>query len=133
MKWLVCLFLTAGIALSNFGSVVCRGDDGNVKIESLWHACCSETGTAHFLIQSTLERDHHEDCADCTDLPLLHDSLAHRYAFRILRAESYIDHSPAVPYIPLYDKTVSVFRRALPEMPTVSEPSAVLSATVLLC
>ena len=129
----VCLLLMAGITLSNFGGIMCLGEDGHVKVESYCHPSCNDSEGPRRLEEVTTDSDNHDDCADCTDLPLLHDSLAHRYAFRILRTGSYIDYSIAVPYIPHRDRAVSAFIRVLPKIPTVSEPFAVLSTSVLLC
>jgi len=78
MSWPVCLLFVAGLALGSPGSVLCVGDDDHVKIESVCQPCCGDSETACNLTLSGSKHDHHDDCADCTDLSLTQGFLSQR-------------------------------------------------------
>ena len=78
LSWPVCLLFVAGLTLGNSGSVLCVGDDDHVKVESVCQPYCNDSEAGCILRQPGSNHDHHEDCANCTDLPLIQDFLSQR-------------------------------------------------------
>lgn len=62
----LCLLLITGLILNSFGDVLCIGEDGQVKVESLCQPCCS--GDDDICLINEDENENHDDCYDCEDL-----------------------------------------------------------------
>jgi len=78
LTWLVCLIFSSGIGINSITGVVCVGDDGHVKYESLCQPCCSGSATDCTLDEKQGEPDHHGCCGNCTDLSFFQDPLLKR-------------------------------------------------------
>ena len=74
--WPLCLLFVAGLTIGGNGSVVCVGDDGLVKVESVCEPCVDEAGEACRVEQVDVEHDHQDECVNCTDLPVDQNSIS---------------------------------------------------------
>ena len=133
LTWLVCLLFCLGVCLSSSAGVVCLGDDGHVKVESLCQPCCGESIDECALENSESETDHHDCCGNCTDLPLFqnplwkHSSVEFNYDNVLMTAAS---------ANPCFHRNVLSTRNTIPlnanKAPSNKSPD-LLSTTVLVC
>jgi len=68
--WLMSLFLLVGIVISSSGGVLCVGENGHVKIESMHHHGDVDCDQTICLVSSESELEHHSHQGNCSDLPL---------------------------------------------------------------
>ena len=66
----LCFLLATGLTLGSFGDVLCIGDDGHIKVESVCQPCCGEADDFYFLTVSDSGQNHHHECVNCLDLSL---------------------------------------------------------------
>lgn len=76
LTWPLCLLFISGLALTGHG-VLCLGDDGRLKVESACPPCCGMPEIECVLMDAEFGQNHHNNCADCTDLPLNQHTLSH--------------------------------------------------------
>ncbi len=109
------------------------GDDGHAKVESVCDPCCNDSEPACFLDELEANHDHHDDCVNCTDLPLFQEVLKRRVLHPVV-----IEASPDIEFI---SSTInSCGERFLSEISRLSvsafppcAPDLKLGTTVLLC
>ena len=68
--WTICLLFIVGLTPNGIGDVLCIGDNGHIQLEFVSQQCCEEIGESSLLIAFSTERDHHDTCGNCLDLPL---------------------------------------------------------------
>jgi len=78
ISWPLSLLFIAGLFLGSYGRVLCVGDEGHVKVESVCQPCCSDPEIESSLAHKNAGHDFHNDCGDCTDLPLDQNTLSYR-------------------------------------------------------
>lgn len=133
LVWSVCLFFVAGIMLSSHGDILCLGDDGRVKIESICRPCCNDSNTTSWFKQNIPHHDHPNQCENCTDLPLLQHSLARRYLSPVFTPEICVNYL----YVTLQASHIieinSSNNHPLLEINSARRANILLSTTVLRC
>jgi len=131
---LLCLLLTAGITLGSFGGVICLGENGHVKIESICSPDCNDSDQTCATDPAGEGADHHDDCVDCSDLPLYEPKWFKRWTATspTIVAMSALPPVDAIarPHLPDYSMLMNG-RKNLPH--SLSPPSAVLTTTIILC
>lgn len=134
MAWLKCLLLVAGTTLGSFGEVLCIGDDGHAKVEQMCQPCCGETDDSCFLTAFDGERDHHDDCYSCFDLPLDGPTWLRRNPETAINA-FHIVSVPSQSFSPCFDNGCSDYSLyAVRDFLSNRDHSALLiSTTVLIC
>lgn len=78
MTWPLCLFFVAGLVLGGYGSVLCVGDDGLLKVESVCQPCFNDAGEVCSSEPAGSGHEHQNDCLNCSDLPLHQNFLSPR-------------------------------------------------------
>ncbi len=66
---LMNLIFLVGIIFAGNSNVLCIGNDGNIKVETICLPCCGETEICKFDVTEDIH-DEHSDCNDCYDLEL---------------------------------------------------------------
>ena len=133
MSWPVCLLFVAGLALGSPCSVLCVGDDDHVKVESVCQPCCGDLETACSFTSSVSKHDHHDDCANCTDLSLIQGFLSQRpFSKTDYNGTIYLSYFAALTPAVDYQLTATA---ATPPGHGIESSSvkALLSTTVLRC
>lgn len=66
--WTACLLFLSGLGTSSLQTVVCKSDDGDVKLEQLCETWHGDSHHHHPPVNEDTKADHHDCCGDCTDL-----------------------------------------------------------------
>ncbi len=129
----LCLHFLTALTFSGFGSVLCLGVNGQIKVESVHQPCCNDAETDCFSEPIGSDHDHHADCTDCTDLPVIRDSLSRRPLASVSRIGWAPDHAAASVILP---RLIRMTRANLTRSESTSPPGSaglLLSTTVLRC
>jgi hypothetical protein len=130
----VSLLFMAGMTLSSSGSILCLGADGHVEVESIGHApCCDDGGLACAVEPFEAEQDHHDDCGDCTDLPLIRDLTIKRHLSTASYDESNVTFLSVLPIIPPINRSIQTVNSRPWELAPASSIPPDLGTTVLRC
>ncbi len=132
LTWALCLLFVTGITLSSFGYVLCLGDDGHIRTESVHHPCCSDPEKVCLCEQTGTDHDH-AGCTNCTDRPLIQDSLLHRRVIPRTIAKSIAFHTIAILNRQHVDRTAPMITTRLVDTLLPSSASVLLSTTILRC
>jgi len=131
---LLCLLIIAGITFGNLGGVICVGDNGHVKIESTCTPDCNDAEPAPLTGTADDSSEHHDDCVNCSDLPLYSPKWFKRWTATTLTLVASNPLPPVYaisrPILPDNHMLMSK-REELPE--TSSPPSAGLATAILIC
>jgi len=119
--------------MNTTGSILCVGADGHVEIDSFGHPCCEGCDAACLHEQDKAAEDHHSDCGDCTDLPLIQDTILNRPLSTISLNESPVDSPLAFPDRPESKDPSSVSRIRPMDFALTNKAPSFVSTTVLLC
>ena len=69
IAWSLCLVFLTGITFAGNGNVLCIGNDGHIKVETICLPCCGEEEVCKFEVTEDIH-DEHNDCNNCYDLEL---------------------------------------------------------------
>ena len=133
LAWTFCLLFLTGITLSSFGNVLCLGDTGHIKTGSTCQPCYSDPEKACLFEQTAPEHDHHDECTNCVDLPLIQNSPSYRRMTPKVVAGSVAFHSITIFNKQHIEQTTLVNTAPLVDTLLPFSAGVLLSTTILLC
>lgn len=66
----LCLIFLIGMAIAGNGNILCIGDNGRVKFETLCLPCCDEAEKSYEADEPNELQNEHDECCDCSDVEL---------------------------------------------------------------
>ena len=133
--WPLSILLLIGFFQIGSGDVLCVGEDGHIEIETECLPCCNEAEAVCGLSEQGDIHDEHDDCNNCSDLPLDSPLWSKRFS-RISLIQAYkTDLVPSFEWIHSVHSLTNPGSRAHENPPAFkSNPlSSFISDTILRC
>jgi len=130
--WVLCLYFVASLTTGLHGSVLCIDANEGVKVEAICQPCCDEEEEVCEVTALGHDTEKHPRCVDCTDIPLIYESLLVRN-FRSILIDDPAVFSPAdAEYVKSTVLTISQLACPAGQNPPASHLNS-LSTTILIC
>jgi hypothetical protein len=114
------------------GSVLCVTPDEGAKVEAVCQTSCSDVGTSCDVEQPSVEAKVHSHCIDCTDIPLIYESLLRRDYVSNFIDDSFLVSLAQVTHSEVVDLTATQLP-VPPDRGPLTSPHLSLSTTILIC